>query len=121
MLTSLSLCLPPPLSLSLSQLAMDVWVMILRFMGDLPEPVVEEDIPIEAPPPTGLRKKVSTLGRKFLSSHNKLIAQTGGLEGEDEYQPEENDEQSMVITDSICFHLQSQHTLDSFGQQLCCQ
>ena len=68
---------------------------MLRFMGDLPEPVVEEDIPKEAAP-TGLRKKVSTLGRKFLMSNNKLIAQTGGLEGEEGYQPED-DEQAMVL------------------------
>ncbi|XP_019863708.1 PREDICTED: unconventional myosin-VIIa-like [Amphimedon queenslandica] len=75
-------------------LALDIWVMMLRFMGDLPEPVVEEDIPKEAAP-TGLRKKVSTLGRKFLMNNNKLIAQTGGLEGEEGYQPGEDDEQAM--------------------------
>ena len=78
-----------------SQLALDIWIMMLRFMGDLPEPVVEEDIPKEAAP-TGLRKKISTLGRKSLSNKNKLIAQTGGLEGEEGYQPEEDDEQAMV-------------------------
>lgn len=70
--------------------------MILRFIGDLSEPVQEEE-QLKESAPTGLRKKVSTLGRKFLSNNNKLIAEAGG-EGALE---QDDDEQAQVCTPHI--------------------
>jgi myosin-7 len=74
---------------------MDIWIMILRFMGDLPEPAVTEE---EQEEPTSggsnLRKKVNTLGRKFLTNSNKLIEQVGGAE------PLDDDEEELAKTRS---------------------
>ena len=43
---------------------MDIWVMILRFMGDIPEPKPVEEVVKDAP--KSLAKKLSgTLGRRF--------------------------------------------------------
>ena len=56
--------------------------MILRFMGDMHEPTPKEEF--NDPQPTSLRKKVSTLGRKFLSNSNRLVEQVEQNEDEDD-------------------------------------
>ena len=56
--------------------------MILRFMGDMHEPTPKEEF--KDPQPTSLRKKVSTLGRKFLSNSNRLVEQVEQNEDEDD-------------------------------------
>ena len=58
--------------------------MILRFMGDLPEPVVNEPVEEEGP---SLRKRIyNTLSRKSKSKLEKEVAmEFGGGGGEEEY------------------------------------
>ena len=75
--------------------------MILRFMGDLREPAPQEEPPKEEAP-KGLRKKLSTLGRKSLSEKNKLIVAAGGTgEGAGGLEPEEDEEQSQVSNQRV--------------------
>ena len=63
------------------QAALDIWVMILRFMGDMPEPkVVQSPQEQKSEGETSLAKKLyGSLSRKF--SGSKLAEELGEVEG----------------------------------------
>ena len=72
---------------STSQAALDIWVMILRFMGDMPEPKVVQSPQEQKSEGGSLAKKLyGSLSRRF--SGSKLAEELGevrGCEGEGGY------------------------------------